>query len=74
MATEITILNTKCTGEENSRTFPPAHFLKTDQSVDTIFREMSSGDIGVLANCKSLSVFSFSCCHGITGKFPAHFL
>jgi hypothetical protein len=35
---------------------------------------MSSGDIGVLANCKSLSVFDAQFCSGITGKFPAHFL
>ena len=33
------------------------------------FRENSLGDIAVLANCKSLSVFSALNCRGITGKF-----
>jgi len=33
------------------------------------FRENASGDIAVLANCKSLSVFNAYWCRGITGKF-----
>ena len=39
-----------------------------DQSAHTPFLEFSAGDIGVLANCKSLSVFDVRWCPGITGK------
>ena len=37
------------------------------------FRELSSGDIRVLANCKDLSVFKVSRCSNITGKFRRSF-
>ena len=40
-----------------------------DQFAHESFRENSSGDIAVLANCKSLSVFGALGCTGITGKF-----
>ena len=43
--------------------------LFADQSAHESFRENSSGDIAVLANCKSLSVFDADWCRGITGKF-----
>ena len=43
--------------------------LFADQSAHESFRENSSGDIAVLANCKSLSVFYANRCEGITGKF-----
>ena len=39
-----------------------------DQSAHESFRENSSGDIAVLANCESLSVFNAIRCQGITGK------
>ena len=44
-------------------------FRGADQSAYNSFRENSSGDIAVLANCKSLSVFNAYQCPGITGKF-----
>jgi len=38
------------------------------------FREHSSGDIVVLANCSALSVFVAAGYEGIAGKFPGIFL
>ena len=43
MATHITIGNTKCTGEENSRTFPQ----RRTSYPESCFRECSLGDISV---------------------------
>jgi len=43
--------------------------LFADQSAHESLRENSSGDIVVLANCKSLSVFNAQLLPGITGKF-----
>ena len=70
MATSINIAYTQCTGEENSRTFPQ----RRTSPLTRFSWNIHSGDIGVLANCKSLSVFDTFKCRGITGKFPAHFL
>jgi len=50
----------------------PGSFFR-GQSTHTSFRENSSGDIAVLANCKSLSVFVTEKCSGITGTFPGSF-
>ena len=44
-----------------------------DLSAHKSFRENYSGNIAVLANCKSLSVFNANRCRGITGKFLGSF-
>ena len=63
MTTSIDVRETGVTGKFLSdRSF-------ADQSAHESFRENSSGDIAVLANCKSLSVFNAIGCQGITGKF-----
>jgi hypothetical protein len=67
--TQFFARETAITGEENSRTFPQ----RRTSYPKSCFRERSSGDIGVLANCKALSVFHVEHCRGITGKFPGLF-
>jgi len=54
--------------------FPHLYFA--DQSANDASPNVpndSQGDIGVLANCKALSVYKVSRCQGITGKFLARF-
>ena len=52
---------------------PPNLPSKVTSYPKSRFCERSSGDIGVLANCKDLSVFSAYGCSNITGKFSRDF-
>jgi len=72
--TLIDLSNTKCTGKDAFY----AHFFLVDHlnATNIYMCECSTGDISVLAHCKSLFLFSVFDCNGVTGKHipPCFFL
>ena len=60
-------------GTEIDGKFPRDFLARVTSYPKSCFCERSSGDIGVLANCKDLSVFNAYGCSNITGKFRRSF-